>query len=764
MAHPTRTSSTESPAAPTPEQFLADTLKASAIGPAVAAKRGYRAVRDADYEQFGKPENIPPALWSAGIWLPLYPPQSDAKLPTGQLRPIKPKQWIDDKGKEHAPKYAVGKGKERLIDALHYKPQCKRVWIVEGVKQADAIATAAPEESVVAIQGCWGWSVKDSKPKQIRSELIALCKGRSVIGVFDGDVVSNDGVRAAADQFLAIVKATDAVGTGKLLLFPQDADNPKAGVDDWLGKGGDWDQRKVVAAFPKEAKGKPKKAKPVKAVDMHTDHKAAQEVDRQAKAQQAQIPAIPAPIDWDLPNLDPRLVPPNEWPQWVNKFLSWEPDKDALITLNTDELAPYSVPACKLLLTFMGVQVRYNRRKEVVEVNVQGRGWAVADRAIKLALREEVASAFWYFPTLDDGKKAETPTPLRWSYGVFSELLEAWAVYEKVDDVKDWLETLQGQWDGTERIATVLHDHFGAQRNAVNDAASAGMFFGTCVMTMQPGSLFRGIPTLSGQQDNGKSSLIHHLLPEPLRQYANPGLSLSGNDKDRTEGTLGMAIVELGELAGASRTEINELKSWLTRRTDVVRLSYRPDPVVIPRRCMTIATMNTGQTLPADPSGTTRWVVVECPKGCHVEATITDELRQQWFAEAMTRLYGEQQLIKEWATGMPYAIRQELGWHNEKHEGRDESYANAIALLDATTGETGTALDWAQAAGILDRQVPIKNKDGRVTIEIITGEVFDNTKQERDWTAELRASGFERVLKRTTEDGKKKRIRVWRAP
>ena len=55
-----------------------------------------------------------------------------------------------------------------------------------------------------------------------------------------------------------------------------------------------------------------------------------------------------------------------------------------------------------------------------------------------------------------------------------------------------------------------------------------------------------------------------------------------------------------------------------------------------PRRCVMIGTTNDSRPLPNDPTGNSRFVVIECPEGCALEPLL-DGLREQAWAETLHR-------------------------------------------------------------------------------------------------------------------------------
>ena len=244
---------------------------------------------------------------------------------------------------------------------------------------------------------------------------------------------------------------------------------------------------------------------------------------------------------------------------------------------------------------------------------------------------------------------------------------------------------LANAWDGTPRIAWALTEFLGAANTVLNRWASANLFVGTVLATQQPGKRRRGVVTLVGPQYSGKTTFLLSLLPSGLQQYCSSACRLHGDDKTRTEALLGQAMVELGELAGSTRTEAEQLKSWLTRDADYVRLSFRRDPVRIPRQSLITASINRGQELPRDPSGSTRWVCVECPFSCNVEWQITDEMRVQWWAEAVHVANqegpgGPNVLARGWfEKGIPHTLLAEQSEANQPHESRNETIENCLA-------------------------------------------------------------------------------------
>ena len=197
----------------------------------------------------------------------------------------------------------------------------------------------------------------------------------------------------------------------------------------------------------------------------------------------------------------------------------------------------------------------------------------------------------------------------------------------------------------------------------------------------------------------GKSDIAKQLLPPELRRYVLEGLSLASRFKDQVEEMLGAAVVELAELAGLNNQTMSHAKAWLTKQFDKVRLTYRPDAERIPRRCAFIGTKNTEDKLPHDPSGSTRWGIVECPQRVDMEAVFAVEgYREQLFAEALTLVDSP-----AFRGGFNFAMMEAQAEQNVEHEDRNHDMALAVEQFAEEGTEGLTSLEMAQEAGFVRR-------------------------------------------------------------
>ena len=282
----------------------------------------------------------------------------------------------------------------------------------------------------------------------------------------------------------------------------------------------------------------------------------------------------------------------------------------------------------------MGLRTRWNSRWRADEfINRENK----VDRGDDLFvddLRETIAEWFTF-------RQADKLQPLRFSPDNFGRLLNAINNRRRYDPLFSWLEALP-EWDGTPRIDGLLTRHFGAPDDSLSAWASRYVPLGALQRAREPGSKLDEVPVLIGPQGIGKSALVKNWIPPEYSEWFGDSLDLAGRQKEQAEAMAGKVIVELGELAGLRRADIETVKAFVSRVDDGAhRPAYGRRTTPSPRMCVFVATSNAESVLPNDPSGNRRWVPVVLAHGCHVEA-LADRERSQWWSEALHRhLAGE---------------------------------------------------------------------------------------------------------------------------
>jgi putative DNA primase/helicase len=160
----------------------------------------------------------------------------------------------------------------------------------------------------------------------------------------------------------------------------------------------------------------------------------------------------------------------------------------------------------------------------------------------------------------------------------------------------------------------------------------------------RPGVKFDHMLILEGEQGIGKSTAVNILAGE---WYVD--LMLKTDSKDTVQLVNSGWILEVSEMAGLRKQEIESLKAFISRPTDSIRPPFGRTPVNYPRRSIFIGTINpTSIGYLNDETGNRRYWPVLCTK---VKMIGLRRDREQIFAEALVEYRnGEKLYLTDLAT------------------------------------------------------------------------------------------------------------------
>lgn len=233
------------------------------------------------------------------------------------------------------------------------------------------------------------------------------------------------------------------------------------------------------------------------------------------------------------------------------------------------------------------------------------------------------------------------------SYGSFSKEKYMTALTKVTDDrayhpVREFLESLP-EWDGVPRADTLLIDYLGAGDNEYVRAVTRKTLCAAVVRVYHPGCKFDTMLVFNGVQGIGKSTLISKLGGD----WFSDSLQLSDTkDKTAAEKLQGYWILEIGELAGMRKAEVETLRSFISRQNDIYRASFGRRATPHLRQCIFIGTTNAENGYLRDTAGNRRFWPVRTPGGGKkkVWKMSTEEVCQIW-AEVLVRVKEEESLI-----------------------------------------------------------------------------------------------------------------------
>ena len=222
-------------------------------------------------------------------------------------------------------------------------------------------------------------------------------------------------------------------------------------------------------------------------------------------------------------------------------------------------------------------------------------------------------------------------------YGTFSARNYDIAVTKVADDrayhpIREFIESLP-EWDKVPRVDTLLMDYLGAGDTAYVRAVTRKTLCAAISRVLRPGCKFDSMLVLNGPQGVGKSTLIAKLAGEWFSDSLNLG---DTKDKTAAEKLQGYWILEIGELAGLKKAEVETLRSFLSRQNDIYRAAFGKRATPHLRQCVFFGTTNAESGYLRDTTGNRRFWPVKTPgSGKKQSWNLTHEEILQIWAEAL---------------------------------------------------------------------------------------------------------------------------------
>ena len=210
------------------------------------------------------------------------------------------------------------------------------------------------------------------------------------------------------------------------------------------------------------------------------------------------------------------------------------------------------------------------------------------------------------------------------------------AMENKYHPIQEKLNSLV--WDKKERIKDVLYHFLGADRNVYVYEAMKVLLLGAISRVFRPGTKFEYMLILVGGQGAGKSTFFRFLamndswFTDDLKKL---------DDENVFRKMQGHLIIELSEMiATASARSTEDIKSFISRQSDIYKVPYETQPKDRPRQCVFGGTSNAMDTLPLDRTGNRRFMpVMVYPERakCHIleNEELSRKYIEQVWAEAM---------------------------------------------------------------------------------------------------------------------------------
>lgn len=280
----------------------------------------------------------------------------------------------------------------------------------------------------------------------------------------------------------------------------------------------------------------------------------------------------------------------------------------------------------------------------------------------------------------NDSDNAALKVYLSNKYGIYSptktkDAILAVAAERSYHPIKEYLDHLP-EWDGTDRVETLLIDYFNATDNSYTRAVTRKMMVAAVARIVHPGTKFDSVLILNGPQGIGKSTFFAKLAGD----WFSDSLTLTDmKDKAGPEKLQGYWILELGELAGMRKTDVEVVKSFISRSDDKYRASYGVNVESHPRQCIIVGSTNAESGFLRDITGNRRfWPVRISGDGKRKAWQMSVYDVEQIWAETLV-LYGRGEKLYLEGSDVALATNEQAdAMESDEREGLVRSYLDTL--------------------------------------------------------------------------------------
>lgn len=236
---------------------------------------------------------------------------------------------------------------------------------------------------------------------------------------------------------------------------------------------------------------------------------------------------------------------------------------------------------------------------------------------------------------------------------------------------RDYFDSLP-EWDKVPRVENLLIDYFGAEDNSYTRAVMRKTLIAAVARTYHPGTKFDSALILVGTQGIGKSTFFSKLAGS----WFSDSLTLTDmKDKSGAEKLQGFLILELGEMAGMKKVDIETIKSFLSRTDDIYRPSYGRVIESHPRQCIVVGSTNAENGFLRDITGNRRfWPVNVSSDSAKKSWQITSSDVQQIWAETLVLYKQGEKLYLEGEDAKAAEEKQRQAMETDERQGLVEDY------------------------------------------------------------------------------------------
>jgi predicted P-loop ATPase len=222
------------------------------------------------------------------------------------------------------------------------------------------------------------------------------------------------------------------------------------------------------------------------------------------------------------------------------------------------------------------------------------------------------------------------------------------------DPLLERIDALAPAWDGVARLDTWLSHCVGVPTDSYHMTVGRNLIGGLVRRARRPGcEQAETVIFISPAQGTGKSTLCKILALDPA--WHTDSFKFGGSQQNTIPQLAGKWVIELSELAGMNKSDVEDIKNFMSATTDNYTKKYEAFATDHPRRCCFIGTSNDKRPL-ADASGGRRFLPVH----------VVGEVNTDWLRANVEQIIGE--CAHREAQGESFAIPRDVWETTAQHQ------------------------------------------------------------------------------------------------
>lgn len=336
--------------------------------------------------------------------------------------------------------------------------------------------------------------------------------------------------------------------------------------------------------------------------------------------------------------------------------------------------------------------------------------------------------------------------------------MNAAMAYRMYHPVREYLNSLE--WDGTARMERAVIDALGAEDDALTRAMTRIWLTAAVARIFEPGIKFDQVLILQGLEGTGKSTFFSVLGG---RWFSDSLNNMDG--KEGMEGNMGVWIHELSELGAMRKSDVEQVKSFVSKQTDRFRPAYGRVVEVRPRECVFGASTNETKFLKGMDGNRRMWVI-----GIDPSKRAGEEEPRAWLEKRRDQIWAE--AVWRWRNERPNLYLDKELYEASRARTREYSFDLSESIFTELESFVDTPIpvawdnyslqerrDWYK--GGKDTSIVAVRQRRELCIKEFLTEWMDYNAKDRDYNAQSRKIGKYLQQSAVWEKGPLTRIKIY---